>query len=191
MKQIQRTVVPSLTASVVFDVSGITGYRDLVLIIESKSSRGIGNAGYNWIRVNGVGTTGTYFHYSIYSLNAGSSLNVGSAAGAYHPTSNSGYSSGAWAGWAGQSPGNSSGSYSLSRVYIPNYNQSYIRKNTLTHSTVADVLDADPNYSIINASTYTSTDAITSLDVRAYDDTSYWNFEAGTVMTLYGLSELQ
>lgn len=190
MKQIQRTVLSSLTSNVVFDVSGVTGYRDLLLIIEAKNNRSSGSAGYNWIRVNGVGTAGNYFQYSIYALVSGTSLTVGSAGGAYHPTSNSGYSTGAWAGWAGQSPNNSSGSYSLGKVYIPNFAQSTLRKNLLTSSVITDVSDANPNYSMINASTYTSTAAITSLDVRAYDDTTYWSFEAGTVMTLFGLPEL-
>jgi hypothetical protein len=158
---LRQTTLGTATSSVTFDLTGITGYTDLVLVSNLRYSSGTpsGNA---YIRFNGDSGT----NYSRTFLQGdGTSATSGRAS-------------------------NENGMYILGNtatasVFTTNITQIQNYANSTTNKTVLNRWSNAGDFALAFVSLWRSTSAITTIDIIASGTT---NFAVGSTFSLYGIA---
>lgn len=155
------TVTGSPVSSVTLDLTGISGYKDLVIISEARTSSGAGG----WLQFNS--DTGANYSFTIMFGETPSTI------GSYRQSSQNAarytYAAGI---------GTTDGNKTISKIQIQNFANTSTYKNFLVRSDRAsNGLDA-----IVGL--WKSTNAITSVTMYPLSDT----FSVGSTFTLYGIA---
>jgi hypothetical protein len=169
---LRTTTLSSSTPSVTLDVSGITGYTDLVIVASLRADTvGFNNMNFPALRFNGDSTSGLYFVTNIYERNGSA---ISGRSGAQNEINNGGI----------VTTNSSSGIYSPYILQIQNYASTSFFKTTIARLGGASNLGSSDG---LNLSTglWKNTNAITTISLTAQ---SSGNFLSGSTFTVYGIA---
>jgi len=165
--ELRQTVVGTATPSVTFDISSVSGYTDLVVIVSARSVFSAAEVA-GFIRV-GNGSIDTGSNYSRTRL-----LGTGSAASSARGTNLTAIS------WDAIPAGTSAaGTFGATIIQIMNYS------NTTTNKTILIRSNEPNNYVAATVGLWRSTSAINQIQI--YGDGGA-NLAVGTTVSLYGIA---